>query len=419
VDVKRGFLVTLVLLGVVAGGRAASAPSPALLALTGGELGSGSRLVALEPRTLRPLGESLALPGWAFGYEWARSPDGDRIAVVPKPSEKNERLFVIGTRGSLVVFARMRLPGEDVCRLAWPSARRLLLVLTRGPACYTVTERARVLVVDPLRGRVVAQRALFGRAVVIAAARTRDGLALLLAPPAGRSGARLVLVAAARTRTVPLPNLQLSPRSLDKSVLGSAIGLSVDREAGHAYLVAPEGRVFDVNLASRKMSVHSLPLRKPAAASKGAIESIVQAVWLGRGVLAITGARRTPSGRLLPLGLWLTDTRSWRSRLGDAGATGMALAGTTVLAFQPFFDQLGAGTTAIGLRGYGLGGLIRFRAFAGKPITVARAQGRYAYAAGLGPVGTPVVDLSRGRVEPSDPEAASISPLELLAGTGR
>ena len=177
--------------------------------------------------------------------------------------------------------------------------------------------------------------------------------------------------------------------------------------------------MLGVNLASGEVSVHALPLRRPAAASKGAVKSIVQAVWRRPGVLAITGVQRTPSGHLLPLGLWLTDTRSWRSRLVDAGATGMALAGTTVLAFQPFFDQLAAGTSAIGLRGYSLSGSIRFRAFAGKPITVVRAQCRYAYAAGLGPVGTPVVDLSRGRVEPSDPEAASISPLELLAGTGR
>jgi hypothetical protein len=417
--VKHAFLVALVLLGVVAGGRAATAPFPAVLALTGGTLGSRSRLVALEPRSLRPLGESLVLPGWAFGYEWARSPDGDRVAVVPKPSEKNERLFVIGTRSSLRVFARLRLPGEDVCRLAWPSARRLLVVLTRGPACYTVTEHARLLVVDPLRGRVVARRPLFGQVVVIAGAKTREGLALLIARPAGRRGASLILVAAARTRTVRLPRFQLPPRSLDKSLLGGAIGLAVDGQAGHAYLVASEGRVTDVNLASGKRSVHALPLRKPSAASKGAIESTVQALWLGRGLLAITGARRAPSGRLLPLGLWLMDTRSWRSRLLDVGATGMALAGTTVLAFQPFFDQLAEGTSAIGLRGYSLSGSIRFRAFAGKPITVVRAQGRYAYAAGLEPIGTPVIDLSRGRVEPADPEGVSISPLELLAGTGR
>jgi predicted lipid-binding transport protein (Tim44 family) len=99
--------------------------------------------------------------------------------------------------------------------------------------------------------------------------------------------------------------------------------------------------------------------------------------------------------------------------------TGMAYSGSTVLAFQPFFNQLGAGTTAIGFRGYSLGGLLRFRAFAGKPITIARVQGRYAYAAGQASSGTSVVDVSRGRVEPPHPDAISISPSELLAGPGR
>jgi hypothetical protein len=42
---------------------------------------------------------------------------GDRIALVPKPSETNQRLFVIGIRGSPRVLARLPLPGEDVCRL--------------------------------------------------------------------------------------------------------------------------------------------------------------------------------------------------------------------------------------------------------------------------------------------------------------
>lgn len=265
---------------------------------------------------------------------------------------------------------------------------------------------------------MVAERPLSGRASVVATARTRDGVALLLARPGRRSGARLVLVAAARTRTISLPSLNTLPRLLDKSMLGSAIGLAVDREIRHAYLVEPEGRVIDVDLARGKFSAHALPLRRPAAAAKGIFTSIVQALSLGRGLLAVTGIRRTPSGGLVPLGLRLVDTRSWRSRLLDPGATGIASAGTTLLAFQPFFDQLGAGITAIGLRGYSLSGSIRFRALAGEPVVAATAEGRYAYAAGLGSGGTSVIDLRDGHVEAPDPAAMSISPFELLAGAG-
>jgi hypothetical protein len=248
-------------------------------------------------------------------------------------------------------------------------------------------------------------------------ARTRDGLALLLAHPARLSGARLVLVGAGGTRTIPLPSLRALPRPLDKSVLGTAIGLAVDRENGRAYLVEPEGRVMDVNLASGRVSVHALPLRKPGAAAKGIVSTVVQARWLGHGLLVVTGVRRTPSDRLRPLGLRLTDTRSWRSRVVDAEATGIVYAGTTIVAFQPYFDQLRAGTTPIGVRGYSIGGLIRFRAFAGKPITVVGVQGHYAYVAGPEGSAHPVVDIRDGLIEPTDPKAISISPFELLAVT--
>jgi hypothetical protein len=414
--VTRMLLVTLVLFGVATGAGAAS-PSPPLFALTGGALGSGSRLVALDPRTLEPrLGRSLRLPGWAFGREWAHSPEGDRIALVPKPSETNERLFVIRTVSSLRVLVRLPLPGEDVCRLVWPSARRLLLVLTRGAACYAVIEGARAVVIDPLRGRVTAQRPLSGRATIVATAQTRDGLVLLLARPGRRNGARLLLVAPAGTRTIPLPTLFAPPQPLDKSVLGSAIGLAVDSDKGRAYLVEPQGRVMVVNLGSGKVIVHRLSLRTTAAAAKGIARPVVQAVWLGEGLLAVTGVRREPNGRLTPVGLRLLNTHSWRSRLLDRETTGIAFADATILAFQPFFDQVAA--TPTGLRGYSLDGSLRFRAFAGQPVAVVRVQGRYAYAAAQGSGGSSVIDVRNGEAEPPDPDAISISPYELLTDAG-
>jgi hypothetical protein len=402
----------LLLLGVVGGVRAAAIPSSPLLALTAGGLGSGSRLVALEPRTLEPRG-SLPLPGWAFGLEWARSPDGAQLAVVPKPSETSERLFVIGVRGSLRVLARIPLPGEDVCRLAWPSARRILLVLTSGPACYNAIESARVLVIDPLRAQVVARHPLSGPTTVVATAPTREGLALLLAPSGRRSGARLVLLAANGARTIRLPRLHARPRPLDKSVLGSAIGLTVDAGNGRAYVVESAARVIEVNLSSSEVSVHSPSFHKPAAAEKGRPRTAVQALSLGNRLLAITGVRWA-SSRLEPLGLWLVDTRDWRTRLIEPDVTGVALTDTTLLAFQPSFDQLGGGIKPIGLRGYNLVGSIRFNALDGRPVFAVRAHDRYAYAAGPGRADISVIDLGDGRVEAPDPDAMSISLAELL-----
>ena len=411
---KQTVVVLLVLLGVVSGVRAAGMPSKPALALIEGGLGNRSRLIALEPRTLEPRG-SLALPGWAFGREWARSPDGRQLALVPKPSETDEHLFVISIRGSLRVLARTQLPRGDVCRLAWPSSRNLLVVLTRGPACTNAIDGARLLVVDPLRARVVAQHPLSGPTTVVASAPARGGLVLLLVP-SGRSSARLLLVRATGARAIRLPRLR-EPRPLDKSLLGSAVGLAVERKSGRAYLVEPEGRVIDVNLASAEVGVHALPLRKPAAAAKGIAGSAVQALSLRPGLLAITGIRQATGGRLGPLGLWLLDTSKCRARLLEAEATGITRVGTTLLAFQPSFDQIGRGTKGIGLRGYRLDGSLTFQALGRRPIVAAPGQGRYVYAAGPGAGDVSVVDLSDGRVEPRDPDAISVSSFELLAGS--
>jgi hypothetical protein len=393
--VKRMLVVVLFGLALVGGVRAA-VPSSPLLALTGGGLRSDSRLVALEPRTLEPRG-SIALPGWAFGRESARSPDGAHLALVPKPSETDERLFVVGLRDSLRVVTRVPFPGEDVCRLAWPSTSRLLVVLTRGP-CYRRIASARVIVLDPFRAHVVARYRLSGAATVVATAQAPGGLAVLLT---GRwSGARLILISETGLRSISLPRLQTRPRPLDKSMLAGAVGLAVDGE--HAYVVEP-GRLIAVGLTSGEIKVGPLG-RMPAG-------SLVQVLPVRRGVLAITGTSR---GGRSPLGLRLVEVRDCRVQMVDPSATGIALAGSTLLAFQPSFGRLARGTPAIGLRGYNLDGSIRFSAFAGRPIVGARAENGYAYVAGPGRGELSVVDPAEGRIEPPHPGAMPISFAELL-----
>jgi hypothetical protein len=43
-----------------------------LLSLTGLGLGHPSHLLRLDPATLKPQGPAVRLPGWAFGFAWAR-----------------------------------------------------------------------------------------------------------------------------------------------------------------------------------------------------------------------------------------------------------------------------------------------------------------------------------------------------------
>jgi hypothetical protein len=379
----RAVLALLLALAVFVPAGAAAAPAR-VLALTGGAIGSNSRLVPLDSVTLVQRGSGLSLPGWAFGVEWGRSPDRSQVALVPKPSETDEALFVIATSGRLSTLSRLSVPGEDVCRLAWPSARLILLVVTRGPACYQPITSARVVVVDPLRGRVVAQRPLSGPATIVASASTPDGLALVLGP-----APRLAIVSATHTRVFAMPSVRSPLRPLDKGA-GAAVGLAVDPAGDRAYVVEPSGRITELDLATGRTSVHEPVLRRPAVLEKGATGSIVNAVWAGRRSLAISGARRV-GGRLVPAGLRLVDTLTWRSRLLDARASGVAYVRGTILAYQPLAPR----TPPIGLRAFTRAGGKLFNAFAGEHVTRVLSERDYAYVAGAG-LGA-IVDVHTGR----------------------
>jgi hypothetical protein len=152
---------------------------------------------------------------------------------VPNPLEADERLFLISIRSSLRVVARMPLPDGDVCRVTWPSASRLLVVLSRGAACYSAIDSALVMVIDPLRARVIAQHSLSGSTTVIASAPTGSGLALLLTPARRRSAARIVLATATEVRTIRFDRLREGTR---------AIGLRGYRLGGSPQLHALDGR---------------------------------------------------------------------------------------------------------------------------------------------------------------------------------
>jgi hypothetical protein len=410
VEVKRTIAAAVTIIAVLSGAGAAAVSSAPLVVLVDGAV--ASRLVALEPVTLDPRG-SLALPGTSFGREWARSPDRSHLALVPKPVERRERLFVIDTRARPRVVVRMRLPHGDVCRLAWPQPRSIVVVLTRKAACYSFVDEARMLVIDPRTTRMVARGRITGRAAIVATAPTPNGLAFLLQPAGRRGGPRLVLASTAGTRVIRLPRLQTRPRPLDKSLHGSAAGLAVEGDGTRAFVLDSNTRVIEVNLASAKVDVHRLTPYRSASAAKATSGAVVQALAPRPGVLALTGIRRAGRRELEPAGLRLVDTHTWRSRLLDNEVTGIAVAETTILAFQPSFDELGGRTAAIGLRAYSIDGFKRFGILDGSPVVSAATDGRYAYVTGRGRAGVLVVDLTDGRVEE---HALSISPTQLLAG---
>jgi hypothetical protein len=337
-----------------------------LLALTGGTLGHRSRLVEVDRSTLAVVrARALTLPGTAFGLEWSRSPNGRFVALAPKPSDQDEHVFVVDA-SRLRIIARTWARYLDVCRLAWPAPRRLL-VLATSPRCYQPREPLTMLVVDPLRGRVVARRRLAAPGSIVAGASTARGLAVLLGPPASVGPSRLVLASSSGQRTIRLSRVRagLPP------VAGRASripGLAVDRQHGRGYVVDPSGSIVEVDLATGTVRTHHpQPAASTAAAAKGVTGSVVHAVWVGDGVLAF--ARNTPRG------LWLVDTRTWRRRLVDPIAGAVAASAGIILAFS---GDSGGGD---GISGYDLSGRRLFRALADQSVALVRVSARYVYAA--------------------------------------
>ena len=103
---------------VGAAGAVATTGGRPLLALSGGQLGRPSRLVALDPRTLDVRRRGASLPGWAFGFEYAWSPDRATLALVPRPDGAARRLFLLDA-ARMRVRVSIDLP-QPPCALAWP-----------------------------------------------------------------------------------------------------------------------------------------------------------------------------------------------------------------------------------------------------------------------------------------------------------
>ena len=115
------------------------------------------------------------------------------------------------------------------------------------------------------------------------------------------------------------------------------------------------------------------------------------AVWLGRGLLAVTGFDSHPSGND-PAGLTLVDTRSWRARTIDRLTTDAALVSGTSLA-SSFLDPQRSGS---GLTGYSIRGTPRYHRFGSDPIWGFQPIGRNALAGG--PRGSALIEARTGRV---------------------
>lgn len=109
---------------------------------------------------------------------------------------------------------------------------------------------------------------------------------------------------------------------------------------------------------------------EPDAQAKGPLlGSLRRALWLGNGLLAVSGEDGRP-GRdgvvTHPAGLRLIDTRTWSVETVHADATTATMAAGTLLASASGYPEL----SGIGLRGYDRDGDPRFHLFGGRAVSV-------------------------------------------------
>lgn len=118
--------------------------------------------------------------------------------------------------------------------------------------------------------------------------------------------------------------------------------------------------------------------------------------WLSGGLLAVSGAD-TDQSRSRPAGLLIIDTRSWKIRVVDRGATGFVVADTLLLATGGTWDPSTSKPTGIGVAAYGFDGARRFRIFDGESVWLARVHGGHAYVGSSGQDQLRIIDLATGR----------------------
>lgn len=381
------------------------AESDPLLALV--STGTEAELVRLDRLTLRPVDEA-RVPLGLHDLPWARSPDGSLLAL---GSGRVPTLMIVDSR-------RMEDLGElhlqrRVVALAWPTPDRLLAVVA-GRCCPPPLA---VLEIDARRLAIVAERPL-GEGSVLGAASTGDGLVLLLGEHESISTARIAYVqgnAAPRSRVLEGVRAgweRPDPRQHPPVVRHRRPGLAADPDGTRAFVAESGGAVVEVALdtlaserhvperrASLFRRVHDL-LEPPASADGGLGDGQVrQAVWLGGGLLAVTGHDERPGGAeneeeivVEQAGLRVIDTGDWSVRLVDPEAP----------AVSPGLDGkvLVAASWQFGLALYEPGGSVRLR-LRGLRLGGVQVAGTHAYL-GLdqeyGPHGAAVVDLEAGRV---------------------
>src|SRR6266508_1846306 len=362
----RRFVVVGLLALVAAPRGAVGRPPPPVLALEGGTLDRPSRLVALDPGTLETLRRGPALPGFAFGLAYARSPDGGTIALLPRPSDTADHLFLVD-RGTLRVVRRVAL-GGTACALAWPDRSRVL-ALVADDACYR-KPRLALVALDRRNGSVQPIDTAGLGPVLFPSATIAGGAAVLTA---GVGLARLLALTGRGAERIELPW---------RPPAGRTLALAADPAGRRVFVVRGDWTVVDVSLTRRTVRTHRLSIAcRKASATKGATGSVVSAAFVGDHSLAVAGGTVDPrTGAFTTRGAWFVDTVTWRVRSIDKDAGAVAAAPGLALVFAGPWDQVSNQSAGSGVSAFTSAGRLRYRALPDARIASVRVEGAYAYA---------------------------------------
>jgi len=348
--------------------RGSSGP---LLGLIEGPRNSGVEILTrVDPRTLRPMRRPrtvvAAQPAWSY------SPDGRSLALgvafgLDYDNTAPVTLRVLDAK-TLRTEVRVRV-GDGQPSLYWVAPDRVLVLLDH---CCDVAPWVDVVAVDPVVGKIVARQAFSGQ--LVDAARTADGLALLVSPPHKIGQARFAaLDADGHVRETVLAKIQAGADETGPDGDGNwettrvdMPALATDRAAGKAYVVSGDGPVAVVDLATLAVS-YATPSWAQSPA-KGGISGPVRSAVVVGGVLAVTGrdsekytdASGRTQWRMTPAGLWLVDPSTWRTRLLDRKADSFVVAGDELLATGVPWDSASPRGATLGLSAYGFDGSLRF-----------------------------------------------------------
>ena len=383
-DVRLLVALTLAVAAAVGVGESArSAPesvqSP-LVRLFERPDGHGDRLALIDPQSLRPVSPSL--PTFVDGLGGTFSPDG-RLFAYGNGFDGRALVQLIDVQ-RWSTRARLSLGGDGPVALAWPTQDRLIAVT--GEAFG----RQRLLVLATPDGQVLARRTFRGRRLADAA--TPLGLVMLVAPDRGIGPARILHAGVdGELRTIEVARIRAGGNEgRRRGGRFRAPGLTVDPDAGAAYLVAAGPMlVARIDLASGAVEYHELEAvgpARPAVAAKGSVAAWLRhASWLGDGRIAVTGLYEPPlrAGRRpqppRPFGARLIDTRDWTIRTLHPDAMFVHRAGERLLANGTVWRAGGKPDTSTGLLAFDMQGRRAFTRFRDADVSVLGTHGRLAY----------------------------------------